>query len=166
MNTSVSSIKKWLLDNGFSVQSCFAMDSSLDEISTAPQAAVSLVISSDGIAVAKYLFDTYGVPYVVGVPVGKSFSKKLSADLKRAVSEGVGIRNSEVLSGTDIFCEEEAELEKLFSQHKTVIADPLFRPICKEASFVSLPHVAFSGRCFLKDIPDLIDKDVSKILNL
>lgn len=78
----------------------------------------------------------------------------------------VGIRNSEVLSGTDIFCEEEAELEKLFSQHKTVIADPLFRPICKVASFVSLPHVAFSGRCFLKDIPDLIDKDVSKILNL
>ena len=205
VNTSVSSIKEWLLDNGFSVQSCFAMDSSLDEISTAPQAAVSLVISSDGIAAAKYLFDTYGVPYVVGVPVGKSFSKKLSADLKRAVSEGVcinscgekavenahmivagesvfasslgaelgaktvatvGIRNSEVLSGTDIFCEEEAELEKLFSQHKTVIADPLFRPICKEASFVSLPHVAFSGRCFLKDIPDLIDKDVSKILNL
>ena len=83
----------------------------------------------------------------------KSFSKKLSADLKRAVSEGVcinscgekavenahmivagesvfasslgaelgaktvatvGIRNNEVLSGTDIFCEEEAELEKLF----------------------------------------------------
>lgn len=205
VNTSVSSIKKWLLDNGFSVQSCFAMDSSLDEISTAPQAAVSLVISSDGIAAAKYLFDTYGVPYVVGVPVGKSFSKKLSADLKRAVSEGicinscgekavenahmivagesvfasslgaelgaktvatVGIRTSEVLSGTDIFCEEEAELEKLFSQHKTVIADPLFRPICKGASFVSLPHVAFSGRCFLKDIPDLIDKDVSKILNL
>ena len=63
-------------------------------------------------------------------------------------------------------CEEEAELEKLFSQHKTVIADPLFRPICKGARFVSLPHVAFSGRCFLKDIPDLIDKDVSKILNL
>lgn len=205
VNTSVSSIKKWLLDNGFSVQSCFAMDSSLDEISTAPQAAVSLVISSDGIAAAKYLFDTYGVPYVVGVPLGKSFSKKLSSDLKRAASEGVcinscgekavenahmivagesvfasslgaelgaktvatvGIRNSEVLSGTDIFCEEEAELEKLFSQHKTVIADPLFRPICKEASFISLPHVAFSGRCFLKDIPDLIDKDVSKILNL
>ena len=93
VNTSVSSIKKWLLDNGFSVQSCFAMDSSLDEISAAPQAAVSLVISSDGIAAAKYLFDTYGVPYVVGVPVGKSFSKKLSADLKRAVSEGVGINS-------------------------------------------------------------------------
>lgn len=51
------------------------MDSSLDEISTAPQAAVSLVISSDGIAAAKYLFDTYGVPYVVGVPVGKAFPK-------------------------------------------------------------------------------------------
>ena len=32
VNTSVSSIKKWLLDNSFSVQSCFAMDSSLDEI--------------------------------------------------------------------------------------------------------------------------------------
>lgn len=29
----------------------------------------------------------------MGVPVGKSFSKKLSADLKRAVSEGVCINS-------------------------------------------------------------------------
>lgn len=205
VNTSVSSIKKWLSDNGFSVKSGLAMDSSLEDISSASEAAVSLVISSDGIAAAEYLFDTYGVPYVVGVPVGKSFSKKLSADLKRAASEGVcinscgekavenahmivtgesvfssslgaelgaktvatvGIRNSQVLSGTDIFCEEEEQLERLFSQHDIVIADPLFKPICKGSTFVSLPHVAFSGRCFLKDIPDLIDKGVSKILNL
>ena len=94
------------------------------------------------------------------------FASSLGAELGAKTVATVGIRNSEVLSGTDIFCEEEAELEKLFSQHKTVIADPLFGPICKGASFVSLPHVAFSGRCFLKDIPDLIDKDVSKILNL
>ena len=80
----------------------------------------------------------------------------------RSYAKGRGI----VMNRRNVEGEEEAELEKLFSQHKTVIADPLFSPICKVASFVSLPHVAFSGRCFLKDIPDLIVKDVSKILNL
>ena len=40
-----------------------------------------------------------------------------------------------------------------------VIADPLFKPIVSEtAKFAPLPHEAFSGRCFRKSIPDLVDK--------
>lgn len=94
------------------------------------------------------------------------FAASLAAELGAKAVATVGIRNSQVLLAEDIFCEGEEKLERLFSQHETVIADPLFKPICKGSAFVPLPHVAFSGRCFLKDIPDLIDKDVSKILNL
>ena len=65
----------------------------------------------------------------------------------------VGIRNSEVLSGTDIFCEEEAELEKLFSQHKTVISDPLFRPICKGQDLFHCHTLLFREDVFLKIFP-------------
>lgn len=40
---------------------------------------------------------------------------------------------------------------------RTVIADPLYKPICPPGTkFVSLPTEAFSGRIFRKQIPDLI----------
>ena len=88
VNTSVSSIKKWLLDNSFQCKAVLLWTAVLMRITAAPQAAVSLVISSDGMAAAKYLFDTYGVPYVVGVPVGKSFSKKLSTEPEKSSVRG------------------------------------------------------------------------------
>lgn len=53
------------------------------------------------------------------------------------------------------FCENDIkeELENI----KYVIADPLYKTVCPEASkFLSLPHEAFSGRLFRKKIPDLV----------
>ena len=42
-----------------------------------------------------------------------------------------------------------------------VAADPCYRDILPEGcSLVRLPHLAFSGRIFLKEIPDLVGKDV------
>lgn len=46
-----------------------------------------------------------------------------------------------------------------------VIADPLYKPICpKESRFFSLPSEAFSGRCFRKSIPDLINRNLKENL--
>ncbi|MCI1823601.1 MAG: nitrogenase component 1 [Megasphaera sp.] len=51
----------------------------------------------------------------------------------------------------------EGELEKLLFSHNVIIADPLYHPICPAtARFVPLPHEAFSGRLFRKEIPNLI----------
>lgn len=51
----------------------------------------------------------------------------------------------------------EAELEGLLAQARTVIADPLYRPICPEtAKFVELPAESFSGRMFREKIPELV----------
>ena len=59
---------------------------------------------------------------------------------------------------------DEDELEPLLKTAKTVIADPLYQPICpKNASFVPLPHEAFSGRIYRRDIPDLT-KSIKTIL--
>ena len=39
---------------------------------------------------------------------------------------------------------------------KRVIADPLYKPIVPaKSAFYALPHEAFSGRCYRKDIPNL-----------
>ncbi|MFQ8987604.1 MAG: nitrogenase component 1, partial [Intestinibacter sp.] len=43
----------------------------------------------------------------------------------------------------------EDDIEKCLKNSKTIIADPLFRPICPlDSNFISLPHEAFSGRIY------------------
>lgn len=63
----------------------------------------------------------------------------------------------EFLSDCDslAFCESDIKEEIISAKH--IIADPLYKPICpKEAKFTALPHEAFSGRIFRKNIPDLV----------
>ncbi|MGN0950058.1 MAG: nitrogenase component 1 [Mitsuokella sp.] len=56
---------------------------------------------------------------------------------------------------------DEAELVPVLKTADLVIADPLYRPICPPAAaFVPLPHTAFSGRLYLKEIPNLIEETV------
>lgn len=209
LNGSIESIKKWLCENGFSVKTCFAMGSDLSEISHAPEAQVNLVISSSGIPTAKYFYDRFGIPFVTGVPIGKSFSETLAQNLKTAVktgkclfpaSERISSDNGFIVTGEsvyasslaaavtkdlsmpvkvlstvsdsddrtlakgDIICRSEDELEREFEKASLVIADPLFSPICPKGRFSALPHEAFSGRCFSKSIPNLINADISGLL--
>lgn len=61
-----------------------------------------------------------------------------------------------LLRSKDRLCRFEEELEQELQTAKTVIADPLFRPICPAgAKFVPLPAESFSGRIYRKQIPDL-----------
>ena len=78
--------------------------------------------------------------------------------------EGIGARvisavetDAALLSETCVHAVDEDEIIPLILDAKTVIADPLYRPIVPEtARFVSLPHEAFSGRIYRKEIPRLI----------
>ena len=55
----------------------------------------------------------------------------------------------------------EEEIKAAISEAKTVIADPIYKTICSEkTNFISLPHEAFSGRIYRKEIPDLLDYDL------
>ena len=55
-------------------------------------------------------------------------------------------------SGDEAVCGEEMMEEKL-KDAGIIAADPLYRPICpKDAQFFELPHIAFSGRIYLKKI--------------
>ena len=62
----------------------------------------------------------------------------------------------------------EAEIEEQIRDARTVIADPLYRPICPEgATFVPLPAEAFSGRIWREEIPELVsgfDEFVRKVI--
>ena len=66
--------------------------------------------------------------------------------------------NEEVLSKNCIITTGEEETQQIVGNAAAVIADPMYQPICpKTAQFISLPHEAFSGRIYRKDIPDLTD---------
>jgi hypothetical protein len=90
----------------------------------------------------------------------KSLAKYLNIKTGRSVAS---------LTATDLSEDEISETINGYKNLETVIADPLFKPLCKSygdekgMSFVSLPHEAFSGRLYRKDIPDLI-KDANEIL--
>lgn len=51
---------------------------------------------------------------------------------------------------------DEDELVKALDGAETVVADPLYQPICKGKRFVRLPHEAFSGRLFRREDVNLL----------
>ena len=56
----------------------------------------------------------------------------------------------------------EEDLEAYLEEHKdsitSIYADPLYRPICPAGiPFLPLPHEAFSGRCFRRSMPNLME---------
>ena len=72
--------------------------------------------------------------------------------------------HSGLLALNDCTADGEEKMEALLKDADIIIADPLYRPICpKQSRFYELPHIAFSGRIFLKDIkysyPQIISRE-------
>jgi hypothetical protein len=64
----------------------------------------------------------------------------------------------DLLLSEDILAEDEDNIMLYLQNAKAVIADPIYRRIIQPSTkFISLPHEAFSGRIYRKNIPDLVD---------
>ena len=85
INNSNKSTIDLLKENDFDVISTWAMGSTLEDIKNAVNADVNLVISYSGMGAAKYMYEKFNIPYIVGTPFGKEFAKKIVADLKEAI---------------------------------------------------------------------------------
>lgn len=206
INKSVESIVDLLKENDFEVISTWAMGSSLDDIKNAGNADLNLVISYSGLGAAKYMYEKFNIPYVVGTPFGKDFAKKIVKDLKEVVitkENKISYINRKIdknpeitVIGESIMSESlayaisteknktvnvistletdknlllegdklktyEDDIEEALKNSKTIIADPLYRPICPlDSNFISLPHEGFSGRIYRDEIPNLINKSL------
>lgn len=88
----------------------------------------------------------------------------LEKGISARVVESVGDSDMSILLDTDISAEDEDIIEKELERSQTVIGDPLFEPICIKPHFIRLPHEAFSGRCFSKEIPNLIGTELDKFI--
>ncbi len=80
-------LRAFVGEAGFHTLSCWAMGSTLDDLSRAAEAQVSLVISASGLSVARWLYEQAGIPYVVGFPVA-GFAPMLADSLRRAARTG------------------------------------------------------------------------------
>lgn len=99
------------------------------------------------------------------VIVGESVTAK---SLAAALAVGYGIRArvicpveapDGVLGACDLQLENEEEIEEALRGARRVIADPLYRRIVPAKSeFYLLPHEAFSGRIYRRQIPNLAER--------
>ena len=93
---------------------------------------------------------------VIGEPVTMgSLAAAIEMQTKRPVQVLCPLRETEgLLSFNDAAVRGEEELEMRLKGAKNIVADPLYRPICPpENRFYELPHIAFSGRIYLKKLP-------------
>ena len=83
-----------------------------------------------------------------------SLAAALERQYKKTVRVICPLETHEGLLGEhDCVAKGEEEMETLLKDADIIVADPLYRPICPpDATFVELPHIAFSGRIFLKNI--------------
>ena len=60
-----------------------------------------------------------------------------------------------LLNKGDAEAPDEDDITPLLTGVKTLIADPLYKPIFRGERFIPWPHEGFSGRIFRRQIPDL-----------
>lgn len=167
---------KFVIPEGKTLVSNWAYNSSLDEVLKATLAELNLVVSSTGLATAKYMKEAFGIPYellgnhldvkrgkscnyIVGEPVMSGY---IAAQIKEKYGTDFNvIATTEItdglLSDCDRKCHGEDEIREALSDAQIIIGDPLFELISpKSAKFVRLPHFAMSGRLYRKEIPDLM----------
>ena len=78
--------------------------------------------------------------------IEKKYHKTVRVICPLETHEGLLGENDSVSRG-------EEEIENLLKKTEIIVADPLYRPICpKDSRFYELPHIAFSGRIFLKKL--------------
>jgi nitrogenase molybdenum-cofactor synthesis protein NifE len=89
----------------------------------------------------------------------ESLAEEINYEYERNVQVLCPLEEDEnLLAGGDFIAVDEDDLISHLKNSKAVIADPLYKPVCPEdCEFIPLPHEAFSGRIYRKEIPDLVD---------
>lgn len=95
--------------------------------------------------------------------ISGSLAASISAELGKDVQVLCPLETEKQLMGEfDQMAQDEDDIIPHLKNTKVLIADPLYRPICPEGCrFAPLPHEAFSGRIFRKEIPDLVTGSIN-----
>lgn len=88
IKASPGEFREFAAEAGYEVVSCWAMGDGLEALTRSAEAAVNLVVSSVGLPAAEYLNKLYGMPFVVGAPVG-AFRPALIEAVRTAEATGL-----------------------------------------------------------------------------
>ncbi len=69
--THLKPLFKLLKKAGWEVISSWGMEESLENIKKSTEASLNLVITASGIGIAEYMYENFGIPYIIGLPVGE-----------------------------------------------------------------------------------------------
>ena len=118
-NGQDESLVQWLRNEGFEVISKWAMGSSLEDIRRSAEADVNLVVSAAGFGAARVLYERFGIPYAVGVPVGNELPGLLAdqiiinvkkfKEMDTAATEKAPFEEREISVESGVFLNEEDE---------------------------------------------------------
>ena len=168
------------------IVSNWSLNTSFENVMRATEAELNLCVSSSGIAACEYMKESFGIPYVKGLPwngkvqdymeVERKASKNyiagepvISGSIAAYLKQTTGvdynvIATTEItdglLLGCDKRCHGEEEIEEALKDAEIIIADPMVKYISPaSAKFIELPHFAMSGRLFRKQIPNLMNPE-------
>ena len=100
-----------------------------------------------------------GEPVTMGslaAAIEHKYQKKVQLLCPLEITEGLLREGDQAIRG-------EESIEERLKTAKIIIADPLYRPICPEtARFYELPHIAFSGRIYLRKIKEMYAHNLIK----
>jgi len=149
---------------GWHVRTAATMHADIRALQTLPAAELNLVVSRTGLPAAEYLQKRFGTPYRCLLPLSPHQAETLTlretqqedgeaviaaepilaASLADLLMERHGIR-AEILP----LDAEEDEAGRILQKHSLVLADPMYRPLCREGTlFCALPHAARSSHLF------------------
>lgn len=78
----VQEAERWLTEAGFQVLSKWGAKESAGRLKQAAAASVNLVVNISGLRLARYMEQTFQIPYVVGAPFGAKQCERLLEQLK------------------------------------------------------------------------------------
>lgn len=128
----------------------------IDAVWTGKSQAAYFSVTSSGKSISRA---ANGI-YIIGESV-ISQSLKAAMALKQGIDATVICpleTEPEYIGENVLLFSSEEEIKAAIAEAKTVIADPIYKTICAdETNFIALPHEAFSGRIYRKEIPNLME---------
>lgn len=95
----IQETEKWLEKAGFRILSCWGTEETLDNLQKAPAASCNLAVSVAGIRLARWMEQEFGIPYVVGTPLGTFNCRQLEKALhgEQNFGESIFTEEAEIL---------------------------------------------------------------------
>ncbi len=81
-------MKKTFTDAGIPVNTCFAMGDTFEDLTQVNRGAVNVIVSSAGRIPARCLKGTAGIPFVEGLPMGRTMADRLLDAVRETAEDG------------------------------------------------------------------------------